>query len=191
MSVGDVQVFGLMGGTCYLEDIGMDVPHGVTVTIPGAKAHVSKDLWRYISQKCLFHIQPGPGASMPMEARPPVAVPVAPEHQALREENAHLRAVLAANELASQVKLDAILELLRAGGRLPALAGPQEPLAARAASTGVVSGVVSGEVPTFIPSTIKPEGVEVQLTTKPEESEGAGVNAASSTLRKLRRGAGQ
>jgi hypothetical protein len=187
MSVGDVQVFGLMAGTCYLEDIAMDVPHGTTVTIPGVKAHVSKDLWRYISQKCLFHIQPGPGASMPMEARPPVAAPVPQEQQALREENAHLRAVLAANELASQVKLDAILALLRAGGSLPAVAGHQEPVAARAVSTGVVSG----DVPTFIPSQIKPEGVEVQLTTKPEESEGAGVHAASSTLRKLRRGAGQ
>lgn len=188
MSIGDVTVYGLMAGTCLLEDIAMDVPHGTTVTIPGAKAHISKDLWRAISQKLLFQLHSGPGAGLPVGARlPEVETASQDMTKALKEENAHLRAVLAASELASQTKLDDILTLLRAGGLPVAPAGHQESVAARAAS----SGVVSGEVPTFIPSQIKPEGVEVQITTKPEESAGAGVSTATSTLRKLRRGAGQ
>ena len=71
-------------GTVHLLDISMDVPQGVTVTIPAAKATRSKDLWRLIAQKQLMRLNPGPGAP-----EPPPAPPMT-EADKLREDNAML-----------------------------------------------------------------------------------------------------
>lgn len=188
MNRGDIQVLGLEAVTCFLEDIGMDVPHGVTVTIPAAKAHTSKDLWRAISQKRLFHLQAGPGMTFPTvpRASEPVGLEAIREQtQSLVEENQRLRRALEAKDSEVQTKLDIILACLQAGVPLAtALPGRTLPAVVAAAPTEVVSG----EVPTFIPSQIKPENVDARIITKAEESVGAGVASAASALRKMRRG---
>lgn len=194
MSVGDVRVVGMMAGTHVIEDIGMDVPHGATITIPAAKAHVSKDLWRAISQRCLFHLAPGPMTQGP-------ASPTLADVEALREQvrvlteaNLRLQAKLAAREteLAARdtenpsQKLDAILALLQSGTAPSSIAVAGVARAPARAPESVV-----GDAPMFIPSTIKPEGVDVQIDTPAEESAGAGVSEAASALRRFRKGAGQ
>ncbi len=191
MNAGDIMVFGLGAPTTLLEDIGMDVPHGHYVTIQAAKAHVSKDLWRAISQKLVFQLHPGPNGNFSQSSRPvdtSETEALRAQVKALTEEGARLRAILLAKEQEQQTKLDDILSLLRVGGQVGAS------LTASSASVrerADLTGVVSGEVPTFIPSQIKPEGVEVQLSTNLEESAGAGVGAATSTLRKFRKSGGQ
>lgn len=196
MSNGDVRVFGLTPGTHVLTDLGMDVPQGVTVVIPGAKAYASKDLWRAISQKCVFHLNSGPpGVQVKSNSELDT---LRWQVQALTDENTRLREALVAKaqepqptpqpstppvDLQAQTKLDDILALLRAGVMPGAGASSQR-------SSEPPSGVVSGEVPTYIPSQIKPEGVDVQISTTPEESKGAGIGDAASALRNLRKGRG-
>jgi hypothetical protein len=195
---GDVKVFGLTPGTYVLSDIGMDVPQGVTVTIPGAKAYASKDLWRAISQKCVFHLSSGPSVAPGSPVKPNTEMEdLRGQLKALTDENARLREALAAKvseaplpsivpaaDSQVQAKLDDIMALLRAGGPLPAGYRP-------GVDSPVGNGLVSGETPTFIPSTIKPGDVDVvQISTTPEESNGAGIGGAASALRKLRKGAG-
>lgn len=162
----------------------MDVPHGMTVTIPALRAHKSKDLWRAISQKRLFHLQSGPAMAFPpsLPTHDASGVDVYQEHtRILLRENQLLRDALEKKDSEMQSKLDNILGLLQAG--VPV--APPSPV--RGTAPQVVTGVVSGEVPTFIPSQIKPEGVEVQITTTAEESAGAGVSSAASALRKFRK----
>lgn len=184
--IGDVRVLGLVSPTTVLDDIGMDVPLGVVVEIPGARAHISRDLWRALSQRCIFQLQDGPAVtsngSQMLEN---------PELKALREqvrtltaENARLREAPPPD--AAQSKLDDILALLRQGSPVPGQIPSTQVLPAQAST----SEVVSGEVPTFIPSQIKPEGFQVQVQTKSEESPGTGVTSAAQALRKLRRGNG-
>lgn len=179
MSIGDIRVVGLVMGTHVLEDIGMDVPHGITVTIPAAKACVSKDLWRAISQRCIFQLQSGAPSAVPKVADTSEADGLREQVRLLLAENARLKTALAVKEEAAQAKLDTILALLQAGGR------PQ-PIGVAKVSTPDL-GVVSGEVPTFIPSQIKPDNVEVQIVPASMESLGQGVSEAASALRKFRR----
>ena len=195
MSGGDVKVIGLTMGTYVIEDIMMDVPMGVTVTIPGARAYASKDLWRGISQKRLFQLHPG--SSVPaVVQRPPDNVEVDAlrgQIRSLVEDNLRLREALATKVPApapqppppppklDESKLDDILALLRSG-----LAGTAVSGRAEASS----NGAVSGDVPNFIPSQIKPENVEVKISTTPEERSGEGVQGAAEALRKFRKGSG-
>lgn len=52
----DVKVMGLVSGIHVLQDINMDVPHGVVVTIPALLATQSQDLWRAISQRLVTQV---------------------------------------------------------------------------------------------------------------------------------------
>jgi len=65
----DVTVVGLTNPIFEIRDIGESVPEGVTVRIPAAKAHTSKDLWLGISQKKLFVVKSGVAVMTP--AAPP------------------------------------------------------------------------------------------------------------------------
>ena len=213
MSGGDVKVFGLTPGTHVLSDIGMDVPQGVTVVIPGAKAYASKDLWRAIAQKCIFHLSTGPAGVSTVKPPPNPNVELDTlrgQLRALTDENTRLReALVASNDENTrlretltrasemppspsiapaadpqvQEKLDSIMALLQAGG------GPLPTGVFRPELSG--NGLVVGEAPAFIPSNIKPGDVDVvQISTTSEESNGAGIGGAASALRKLRKGAG-
>ena len=196
--MSDVRVLGLIGGVVNLQDIGVTVPCGVTVTIPEMQAHLSKDLWRAISQQCIKQL---PSVAAPARAMsfgrevPTYTAPVTPaleqlqtRVQAVEQENQRLQTALVTKEQESQVKLDAILALLRAGSRVtPPGATAAQPAEHHRQTSDVVSDVVSGDVPSFIPSTIKPEGVVVQITTASVESTGDGIGTAKSALRKFRK----
>ena len=185
--MSDVKVIGLMAGTYFLEDIGMEVPQGVTVTIPARDAHISKDLWRAISQRCIFQLKPGPSSPESSGASSAELELLREQVRLLTEANTRLQMRLAAQDPPqdSSQKLDAILALLHSSGPV-ALGAPVV-----RAHAPVPDGVVSGDVPTFIPSQIKPEGVDVQISTTPEESAGTGVTDAASALRRFRKTAGQ
>jgi hypothetical protein len=143
---GDMRVIGLVHGTHVLEDIGMDVPYGVTVYIPADKAMRSKDLHRAISTRCIF---PLPSAGMPASSAHKAQEDVFQERirvlegeiQHLRSENLRLRIegdTLRAEKdrlgtaplrdaSVSEQKLDAILAALQKGA-LPRGAVPSTAL---------------------------------------------------------------
>lgn len=187
MSTGDIKVIGLVMGTHVLEDIGMDVPHGATVTIPADRATRSKDLWRAISQKLLFQIQTGPGSGY--VPTPPRALPVPGDvlqarvhelearNKRLEEENKTLRDALQAS-LAQSSKFDAIMVAIQ-----------QQGLAPRVGAIGPVVGVdvADGTAPQFIPAEIAPKGAETRIDVVKKESGDSDVSAAAGQLRKLRK----
>ena len=55
MNHGDVIVCGVSEDK-LIEDIGVMVPKGDVITVPGAQAYKSKDLWRLISQQVIFQL---------------------------------------------------------------------------------------------------------------------------------------
>jgi hypothetical protein len=182
--MNDVRVICLNMNTVLIEDIAVDCPHGVTVSIPAAKASKSKDLWRLLSQKQLFRLNPGPFADYPTPAPPPSSA----EADRLREEN---RLLAEQNQLLRTAldnqggKLDTILTLLE-NPRLAAVfptANGSAPLPATKATE-----VVDAGVPTYIPSEIKPKNVESHVEVKSETSEGTAITGAGEALRKLRKG---
>lgn len=189
LPVGDVRVIGLVAGSHTIEDIGRDVPHGETVTIPADQAFRSKDLWRGISQKCLMQ--------MPLIAATPSYVPPqqalpAPERQRLeghiRNLEAQLRSMAAENlglkeELrraseAQAQKLDTILAALQNG--IPVAVGLG---ASRVAAPK--QEVADGSAPTFLPSEIKPKDVSVHIEIQGEAAPSELSNAAE-RLRQMR-----
>jgi hypothetical protein len=180
-SQGDVTVFGLMVPTCVIPDITMDVPHGHTMVIPAEKAHVSKDLWRLIGQKCLFQMRSGPRPAMPS----PYATSISSRQQKLEDENAQLRSDIAQQQRASadtQAKLDTILGLLQSGAL--SVASASHVVAGTAQKTEV--STVDGSAPTFIPTTITPEGAQARIESKKEESTSTATSSASK-LREMRK----
>jgi hypothetical protein len=201
MSAGDVTVFGLVVGTHVLTDIGMDVPHGHTVTIPAAKAQKSKDLWRAISQKCIFLIQSGPYAHRNVDVTG-TYVPPPPVHQftadpamsdrqqALEDENRQLKETLIrqrqeaeAAEKRQQGKLDSILELLRSGAATHTIVMSQ---GVQGAPGQPRATPIEDDAPTFIPAVIRPENAETRIEAKKAESDST-LSGASDKLRELRR----
>jgi hypothetical protein len=182
--MNDVRILGLNMHTVLIEDISMDVPHGVTIIIPADKAAKSKDLWRLISQKMLFRLNPGG----PLADYPP-ATPPQPNQEAerLREEN---RLLAEQNQMLKQVldkqggKLDMILGALETAR----FAGPSSGPGATVATTKADNGVVDAGVPTYIPSEIKPKNVESHVEVQSETSEGSNIAGAGEALRRLRRG---
>lgn len=180
--IGDVQVVGLVPETVPLADIGMDVAHGVVVTIPADLASNSKDLWRAINQHRVFRLQAGPNP-----VNPRLAPHLPNDTQQLQDrlviverENAELRAALGFE----RSKFDEILGLLRAG----VMATPGAPaLASKFAAATPDLGVVEVATPTFIPSTIKSDSSESRVTVQEGASESGAVSDARSALRKMRR----
>lgn len=184
-SQGDVTVFGLMVPTCVIVDIGMDVPHGRTIVVPAEKAHVSKDLWRLIGQKCLFQMRSGPYAPQPPMSQ---VARIPAQQERLEVENAELRETLVrqqqefqAAQKESKDKLDAILLLLQSG----ALATGSQAMMS-GAKAGLTSSGVDGSAPSFIPTTITPENAQARIESKKEESASSATSSASK-LRELRK----
>jgi hypothetical protein len=192
MSNGDIRVFGLVAGTHVLEDIGMDVPHGVEVIIPAEKASRSKDLYKAIGQKCIFQL---PSAPAPTHAAPGTHIRedilqernqfLEQRNKQLEEEIKQLRADLGSAR-AQQESLDTILKAIRDvkvpaavyvnGG--PAVAQkPQQELA-------------DGSAPQFIPNEIAPKDAETRIDMVRQETADSEVSGAAGKLRKMRRGDG-
>jgi len=194
---GDMRVIGLVHGTHVLEDIGMDVPYGVTVYIPADKAMRSKDLHRAISSRCIF---PLPSAGMPASSAHKAQEDVFQERirvlegeiQHLRSENLRLRIegdTLRAEKdrlgtaplrdaSVSEQKLDAILAALQKG-TLPRGA---------VSSTALLEGAVDSEAPLFIPSEIRMKDAESRIEVRKEETSSTGISDAADKLRKFRKG---
>jgi hypothetical protein len=184
--MSDIRVLGLVMGTHLIEDIQMDVPYGTTVIVAAEKAARSKDLWRGISQRCLFQL---PSAAAPTVSTRPAVVPdqendrlqaLEDRHRVLEEENRRLRSALQTASAQQDQKLDAILAALQGGG-FQAVQGQ--------ASPGRVSKaeVADGAAPTFIPSEIKPKDAEARIEARKEEAPSEVANSAE-RLRRLRKG---
>lgn len=193
--MSDVRVLGLVMGTHVLEDIRIDIPHGVTVTIPAEMAARSKDLHRAIGQKCVFvlpatmgisHVhQSPPSPPPPAPSLPPVVAPVVVKDLALHEriralelENRRLQTSLQTSSEAAEKKLDAILLAIQSGAVGRAVNG----------RIGLPDEVASGGAPTFIPSEIRPKDAESRIETQKDSAGASGVADAAERLRKIRQG---
>jgi len=212
--MSDVVVTHVRTGTWLIEDIGIDVPHGVIVTIPADKALQSKDLWRAISQRILFRFHPGPihkeapapsapvAAPAPLPKLPDATPYLAPEQiaralsehgdflrEALDMRDSSLHAVLLSQQETIKSLQDSLRDIMTAvQERTVAAARGHESAAGPARSPDQVST----EVPMFIPSTIKPKDVdEAHVNVQTDAQEGSGVAGASSALRKMKQSGNQ
>ena len=199
--MSDVRVMAVKTGTVHVEDIGVSVPHGTVVSIPGDKALASKDLWRYISQRLLFQLHAGPihrGSPVPLPDIPkPVATPQgsfpppSPQVEALLKEALEQRervlyaALMAQQErlLAVEAKLDAVLDAVKQ----PRVVVQAPVVSDRPRSTPRAEAELS-DTPLFIPSEIGMKDVSARVNVSEEAQESA-VGDAAAALRKLRRGA--
>lgn len=187
MSV-DVTVLGMIVPTCVLADIGMDVPHQRTVTIPGEKALKSKDLWRSIGQKSLMRLPNGPGRVPPPVLGDHSNDTVLQRLEALEQENHQIRVGLQEQavrlerfEKESEGKLDEVLRLLRSGIVMTATSvSPSKTVPHQD------SGVVE-DAPIFIPGTIAPANASVRIEKAESEGDGKSLSEASGKLRGLRK----
>lgn len=207
--VGDVTVVGLDVSTVILGDIGMDVPHQVVVRIPVDLATRSKDLWRAVNQRRLFQLHAGSARQLVVRPTVPPSTGVEKWQEkcrALETENATLRnritdleqevvrlqtanpSPVVASASAPDTRLDEILTLLRTGVQVVPPVGSNRPTPTPT-TTSPSLGVVDVEVPAFIPSEIKPKGIEGRIAeVQSETSENSNLGSAASALRKFRKG---
>ena len=201
---GDMTVVGLVNERHLIEDIGIAVPKGTAVTIPGHLTIRSKDLYRGLSSRALMqlHRAPAPAAAQPGGISKA-------EEARLRGEIEHHKAQAAAHEAradtleqqvqelqdalarktAESAKLDDILQMLK---DRPATTVVNE--VHHHTTNGVVAPasrppeeVVDGEAPHFIPSQIRGETSEERVSDEETTSESSGVAAAASKLGALRK----
>jgi hypothetical protein len=178
---GDVRVIGLVAGTHILEDIARDVPHGVTVTIPGELAVRSKDLWRAISQKCIFQL---PSASPPS---PQLGYDIGQLEGQISDLAARLRALEAENKLLREKtetqtarKLDEIISVLQSRPQTVVITEKE-------VKTVKPEERVDGTAPIFLPSKLHPDGAAVVRIDVPGENASSDVIDAANRLRKMRK----
>lgn len=194
MSGGDVRVLGLVMGTHVIEDIGMDVPHGMIVAIPGEKALLSKDLYRAISSKCI--------AQLPSAGPPPPPLPqrtvtdelliariqsLEERNRTLEVENGRLQAALQV-ALSQQGKLDDILAAIQSGAIVQQVVVANGTTAAAQAARPEIA---DGTAPQFIPSEIKPKDAETRIEVQKDEAAGSSITDARERLRRMRQQGGQ
>jgi hypothetical protein len=186
MSTGDVRVFGLVTPTHVLEDICMDVPHGREVVIPADKANRSRDLYRAISQKCVFKLPdlPPPAHVAPVTYLRDDVLQERNHHletrnKHLEEENAQLREALK-EALSQRTQLDAILAAVH-NVKIPTVMVAGQAAAPR-------TDVADGTAPQFIPEEIAPKDAAVRIDRVAQEADSAGISDAAAKLRKMRKG---
>lgn len=182
-TAGDIRVIGLVAGTHVLEDIGMDVPHGVTVVIPGDKAVRSKDLWRALSQRCIFQLPTASPSQYPVSYnRGNVETNnsnLSAQVKALEAENKILRESLQQTSQSYEEKLNLILLAVQKNSR--GFEGQKAPVL-------LAGEEVDGTAPLFIPSEIHPKDVDVRIDVQGEASQ-SNVSDTADRLRKIRSGA--
>jgi len=177
---GDVTVFGLTMGHCLIEDIRVIVPHMEVVVIPANDAYRSKDVWRAINMRKVFHLHAGT-KSWPTGA-PPAPAQVDQTkllEQALEEQRAQNAAVLQAmtEQGALVKKLTETVANLR---------GVQAPPVTASVAPQQQDELPSGDAPVFVPSTVKPEVTEQRIRSKESTSDAVGVSEARAQLRSIR-----
>jgi len=189
---GDVKVMGLVVPAHLIEDIRVSVGRGVTVTIPADQAARSKDLWRGISQKCLFqltstghHTASGPAPTIVTNTVDTSGLQnrlqaLEERNATLEEESRLLRQTMTETAGQQQQTLDTILAAVQAGG------GSVQHIYHGGSGPGVPrEELADGSAPQFIPDEIKPTDAETRIDTVSEESE-SGVSSVAERLRKLR-----
>lgn len=198
MGDGDITVVGMVGETHLIEDIGVLVPRGVAVTIPGPMTLISKDLHRGISQRFLMRVYNAPsplkiadGPSKEERERLETEIQrLKAQVQALEARNVVLEAQVDSLHLelgdakAKDAKLDAILSAIQ---ERPAVVQHVVQAGPVSASKPEVAETVDGDAPMFIPSVIKPEKVEERVAIQ-EETTSSSVSSAASKLKALRKG---
>jgi len=200
-TTGDVTVIGLVHGAHIIADIGWEIPQGQAITIPGHLAHLSKDLWRGISQRLLFKLNSGivgdtaAGPELMQEIRK------LKEQLRLKDETIagleaevyELKSKLHTQMLSSEKllmdsgKLDDILNRLKDFPSVTYVPAPTHTIDMTVlASPG--NGLVELAEPAYIPETIKPEVQDSQIEeVQKETSEKSSLAKASSKLRNLRK----
>jgi len=183
---GDVKVIGMVSPSHKIEDIRREVPHGVTVTIPGELAVQSKDLWRGISQHHLFQL---PSAAPPAPTSTQQAASNTSQLETqVQELSSRVRALEAENkelrdkdDTQTARKLDEILAALQ---ERPVVVMPGQ--VATAAAPVTEEETVDGSAPMYLPDQIHPEDANVRIDVKGESATSDAVSAANA-LRKLRK----
>jgi hypothetical protein len=191
-STGDVVVFGAVMGMHFIEDIGVNVPQGMVVTIEANQAMASKDLWKAISDKFIFRLHSGPLPTsmqiVPQPLHPVVQSSLLEDQnriltQALEEQRSQNTALVAAVERQREA-IEALVTSFKE-------AKPQQVVYQTQAVLGAPRAeqqVIVEEAPVFVPSTIKPENTETRIDSKTEASETSDVSSAASKLRALKAG---
>jgi outer membrane murein-binding lipoprotein Lpp len=191
MKSSDVRVFGLVVGTYVLSDIGMAVPYGREVLIPGDKAVRSKDLQKGLSQRCLFQLPDNPPSytapatfirddvlqerirSLELQVQSLTA-----HNTRLESENDQLRESVRAATTHGD-RLDTILQAIQQRGVSVVHTQGERP--------AQVNELADGTAPQFLPAEITPKNAEVRIHTVTEAGS-ANIADAAERLRKLRRG---
>jgi len=183
--MADVVVYGLVGGTHVLEDIGIDIRQGVTVVMPAAKAAMSKDLYRAINQKRILLIPRADGQPHPLRT-PQVHDDILQQrcqflelrNKQLEDENMQLRDALQL-ALRQQQQLDTIVAAL----------GQLKVAPVTTSGVGSVSSeLADGSAPTFIPENIRPKDASSRIDVVKKETDGADISGAVGALRRMRSG---
>jgi len=214
MNPGDMVVCGV-SADIVVEDIGLNVPKGMAVPVPGDSAQRSKDLWRYISQGLIFKcdvsniVRSAPPAPAPVESLKYIEVynsnlsriqgelaqvktakaDLETDLGRLQAENAKLRAELA-EERAKIQKLDKLDDILTLLQKQPAAQQSlRSALVTLPNNGGNGSSSVEEAAPMYIPSQIKPDGSSdgVGLVARVGQSDGGAVTGAAQALRNVRK----
>lgn len=194
----DITVVGLVHESHIIEDIGIIVPKGEAVTIPGHLMIRSKDLYRSLSMHTIMKIHQPPTALQNSTVSKAEATRLQAEVARLLEQNSALtqrNKVVEADLDAAKVelakmnaesgKLDAILAAIKDRPTVinQVIQSAKDPSLPK-------EEMVSGDAPHFIPSQIRnasdstgDERVEVQETT----SDTSSVSEAASKLSALRK----
>lgn len=208
-TLGDIRVVGLVPDKHTIEDISVNVPYGMTATIPAEMAVRSKDLWAAINQHRVLKLDskapvpkflPPTALNMPdnkererLEAKvrelTEKTQELQTEVQGLRTENQSLRTnLMHASSRAPTVstadpelgsKLDAIMAAIKSG--IPASGKGFGEITVRGTE------LADGEAPTFLPSQIRPDDADVRIDIQGQSSESSSVTSAAERLRKLRK----
>jgi hypothetical protein len=193
-----VVVVGLDPTTVILGDIGMDVPHRVTVTIPGEKALISKDLWRAVNQKRVFQLRsnqlPTPKSTsfVEMEALKEKYNQLQEISSRVQAENVKLREALATKEAElqslrsqnSEVK-DYFAQIKSLILQNPGQANPSEQRVVVKPTESFYVPVL--EAPAFIPARIKSDELgEQRVEIASETTEASSLTEAQNMLRNMR-----
>lgn len=201
MSSGDMVVVGLVSDTHIIEDIGVMVPKGVAVTIPGHLCLISKDLHRGLSQRHLMLLYHPPATLPAYRASSGLGKE---EREKLETENQRLvsqNEALALRNVTLESQIDSLnreVTLLKAKDmKLDTIlrAIQERPLGltpiSQVVSTSPIpptEDTVNSEVPMFIPSMIKSGNVEDRRLAVQEETSTSDVSSSANKLKNLRKG---
>jgi DNA repair exonuclease SbcCD ATPase subunit len=181
---GGMVVVGRVTGNHFIEDLQVNVPHMVPVSLTPEQVCRSRDLQRALQQQKVFKLDVTP-------FKPGPQVPDNARINALEQQNKDLRKKLRAAETQKegletrleglQQQLETVLTVLQRIEETGAVVIREGKV------VNAASEAVGGEAPAYIPDKIVPENVETSITAEEGTSEGSSVTDAASRLRELKR----